>query len=209
MLETQQRVCLGCGETKALAAFGVHPRGRHGRQARCRECYRVSKLRDTPRARHNAQVADLATLSLRRCIACTAIKPFGEFPANRSKRDGVDNTCRDCNRAACAARYADTSREVHNARGKAWRRANPERARENGRNVAAARRARLRGVPMGAVKASVVFQRDEGICGICGTAVDPADFHVDHVVPLARGGEHAYDNVQTAHPACNRVKGAK
>lgn len=47
-----------------------------------------------------------------------------------------------------------------------------------------------------------------GICGICGVAVDPIDFHVDHIIPVARGGCTTYKNSQPAHPACNYAKGA-
>jgi 5-methylcytosine-specific restriction endonuclease McrA len=32
---------------------------------------------------------------------------------------------------------------------------------------------------------------------------------LDHVIPLSKGGEHSYDNVQVTHPSCNRKKGAK
>jgi 5-methylcytosine-specific restriction endonuclease McrA len=53
----------------------------------------------------------------------------------------------------------------------------------------------------------VVLERDDGVCGICSLDVDPLSFHVDHVVPLARGGEHSYANTQIAHPVCNVCKG--
>jgi 5-methylcytosine-specific restriction endonuclease McrA len=49
----------------------------------------------------------------------------------------------------------------------------------------------------------IVLERDDGVCGICGLDVDPLSFHVDHVVPLAHGGEHSYANTQAAHPVCN------
>jgi 5-methylcytosine-specific restriction endonuclease McrA len=39
--------------------------------------------------------------------------------------------------------------------------------------------------------------------------VDPANWHLDHVVPLSRGGEHSYANVQVAHPFCNLSKGPR
>lgn len=55
----------------------------------------------------------------------------------------------------------------------------------------------------------IVFERDEGVCGICNSAVDPADWHLDHVVAIARGGEHSYANTQVSHPLCNRRKGAR
>lgn len=54
-----------------------------------------------------------------------------------------------------------------------------------------------------------VFERDGGLCGICEAPVDPADWHLDHRRPLARGGAHTYDNVQVAHPMCNYRKGAR
>jgi 5-methylcytosine-specific restriction endonuclease McrA len=52
----------------------------------------------------------------------------------------------------------------------------------------------------------VVLERADGICGICGEDVDPLNFHVDHIEPLARGGEHSYANTQPAHPPCNQRK---
>lgn len=51
------------------------------------------------------------------------------------------------------------------------------------------------------------------MCGICGDPIpraavvpDPLAPVLDHVVPLARGGVHAIDNVQAAHFLCNSFK---
>lgn len=57
----------------------------------------------------------------------------------------------------------------------------------------------------GRVKRDIVLQRDLGVCGICGEAI-MEDFHLDHILPLSRGGEHCYENVQLAHPFCNLSK---
>ncbi len=55
-----------------------------------------------------------------------------------------------------------------------------------------------------------VFSRDKGICCLCGKRVDVnSRWEVDHIVPLSKGGTHAYANVQLAHRRCNRAKGAK
>lgn len=78
-----------------------------------------------------------------------------------------------------------------------------ERERERSRHRNHARRARMTGAYCERVDRLVVLEADDGICGICGTDVDPLDFHVDHIVPIACGGAHAYWNVQVAHPACN------
>ena len=46
-----------------------------------------------------------------------------------------------------------------------------------------------------------------GMCGICEEFIQ-GKFHVDHVIPLSKGGLHCYANVQPAHPNCNRKKWA-
>jgi 5-methylcytosine-specific restriction endonuclease McrA len=51
-----------------------------------------------------------------------------------------------------------------------------------------------------------VFKRDRGLCGVCLEPVDPANWHLDHVRPISRGGLHCYANVQVSHPRCNLKK---
>lgn len=53
-----------------------------------------------------------------------------------------------------------------------------------------------------------VWKRDAGMCGICGQPADPSNWQLDHKRPLARGGLHAYINVQVSHPRCNARKWA-
>lgn len=51
-----------------------------------------------------------------------------------------------------------------------------------------------------------------GMCGICGEDMfgleSDSDIHVDHIVPVSRGGTDDYDNLQPAHAVCNIKKGA-
>lgn len=62
-----------------------------------------------------------------------------------------------------------------------------------------------------------VFERDHYQCGICGLFCIPGDTSwnghfgpysptVDHIVALANGGSHTWDNVQCAHAMCNSKK---
>jgi 5-methylcytosine-specific restriction endonuclease McrA len=55
----------------------------------------------------------------------------------------------------------------------------------------------------------VVFARHNGICGICMKPVCRDEFAVDHIVPLAKGGQHSYANTQPAHRRCNSKKHAR
>lgn len=74
-------------------------------------------------------------------------------------------------------------------------------------------KARRRGTFVERVDRRIVFARDRWTCGICGGALadgsdrlDPRAPQIDHIVPLAKGGEHSYANIQAAHRACNRQK---
>lgn len=66
------------------------------------------------------------------------------------------------------------------------------------------------------VKSRLVFERDHYICQICGMATNSSDRSwgtlgpysptVDHILALANGGAHTWDNVQCAHAMCNSFK---
>lgn len=67
---------------------------------------------------------------------------------------------------------------------------------------------------------SSLFNRDGGVCHICGdqcrwddyTTVDgqkiAGDWYpsIDHVVPISKGGQHSWKNVKLAHRWCNTIK---
>ncbi len=83
------------------------------------------------------------------------------------------------------------------------------------------RRERERKLTFKAIPLSKLIERDNGICQICGRPVDMNDgwydegglFHVgrnyptvDHIKPIAHGGDNTWDNVQLAHQHCNSAK---
>jgi len=59
-----------------------------------------------------------------------------------------------------------------------------------------------------------VFERDKWRCHICGglidkslTAPERGSATLDHIVPLAFGGEHTMHNIKAAHLSCNSSRG--
>lgn len=71
------------------------------------------------------------------------------------------------------------------------------------------------------ISLKAVYERDKGICYLCGKPCDWNDFKyienyfvvgknypsIEHVIPLSRGGLHSWDNVRLAHHRCNTIKG--
>jgi len=68
-------------------------------------------------------------------------------------------------------------------------------------------RARQAGVHWDMVDLRDVYDFFGGRCGICGLSVGKAEFTVDHIVPISKGGPHLFGNLQPAHLACNSRKG--
>lgn len=101
--------------------------------------------------------------------------------------------------------------DAYRARSLAWQRENPDKARE----AAARRRAAKRGALVHDVPDAMVWEFNPagpGCCNYCAKllAFDRRDeWHVDHVVPLSRGGLHEIGNLVIACVPCNLSKGAK
>lgn len=52
------------------------------------------------------------------------------------------------------------------------------------------------------------YKRQKGTCYWCGRRVGKT-YHVDHVIPLAKGGSNGPDNIVIACPQCNQSKNDK
>ena len=64
--------------------------------------------------------------------------------------------------------------------------------------------------------ARAAIRRSGAACHICGQPIDyalpstdPMSFVVDHVIPLAKGGDDTLDNKAAAHRTCNSTKAAR
>lgn len=198
------KACTKCGAVKALSEFYASKRARDGRQSECRGCVslRAKAYRAANRERLNAyDAARYAANAEERCR-----KQRAWYAANR---DHV---------LAWRAAYRASHAEECRAAVIAWRAANPERAKANQARWRAAnsdrryannarRRALLRGAPVrDQIRKSDVWERDRGICHLCGKRANPRDWHLDHLLPLSCGGDHSMNNVAVSHPSCNLRK---
>ncbi len=57
---------------------------------------------------------------------------------------------------------------------------------------------------------AVIYERQAGLCACgCGGSIADRRYHIDHILPLCRGGTNWPDNIQLLAPACNLSKASR
>lgn len=109
---------------------------------------------------------------------------------------------------ATSAAWREANRDRLNAQYREWERRNPEKVSLRDRQNKGRRRA-LIGSP-DPVNYAHILDEHGMACHLCLLPIaDFDDLHFDHVIPLARGGAHAADNIRPSHKRCNLRKGAR
>jgi len=105
---------------------------------------------------------------------------------------------------ACKRRLYLKNKESIKAKARAHYARNKEAYREYSINYKAKRRANGGRLSRGHIVALVTKQDRK--CAACARDLSVSGYHLDHIVPLAKGGTHCDENVQLLCPECNQRK---
>lgn len=186
------------------------------------EAERVARRKAAQKAWRDANRERLREYDRRRYLAnreAQLAKIIAWRDANPERARAADVAHREAHREerrANAREWARAHPQETKARLDSWRAANPLRVARISRRASAVRRARkVDAAVIETVDILVLAERDGWRCGICSEPVDaslrwpdPMCATHDHIIPLARGGDHSYANAQLAHARCNRRKWA-
>ncbi|MFL9904621.1 HNH endonuclease signature motif containing protein, partial [Paraburkholderia fungorum] len=187
----QVKVCKDCALDKPLDQFCKNKAAKDGLQYMCRTC---ANLRNEVYRNANkekvALVKKLYREQNREKVREYARKFYAE---NRERIAAWRKAWKERN----PRYFADWMAE--------WRIQNPEKAKEFWRNNRANRR-KAEGKHTAADIAQLL-KLQRGRCAVCREKMD--SYHVDHIVPIAKGGANDWTNIQLLHPRCNTQKQAK
>ena len=202
------KLCSKCRETLPVSEFPKSAKSKDGLGWYCRQCKRLARSRESRDRKPTER--DLEKSRARsaawRSDNAAAIKKYkDEYRSKNSEKiSAYDRQYRDDN----------SERLLSQARGRSskWRSENPDKARmKDGR-----RRALKKSSFVENVDVSRVYEISGGGCFVCGESIDkslkfpnPMSLTLEHVIPLALGGEHSYANCSVSHYRCNASKGAR
>jgi 5-methylcytosine-specific restriction endonuclease McrA len=194
---SQLKRCTKCGQEKAATLEFFLPEPRYSSlTARCRVCDRqaCNDRHAANRETRNAKARE--TLAANR----------DQINARRRAARAENPELREADRLRCLT-YAAQNRPAAAARSREWAANNRDRIDLN----IARRQERLAAAGPGYtdqdVKAKLASQK--GCCAYCGGVLQLSGkgmFHVDHVVPISKGGRNDPSNICCACDSCNRRK---
>ena len=140
---------------------------------------------------------------MKTCTKCGIEKDESAF--HKKSGPTLMSWCKECRVGQRRTTYLQRSAQ-ESASYKVWRLAHPEAVRANTANYRARK-----------LTASGTFSADDVLylyidqqqsCAYCGNTL-LAGYHVEHKIPLIRGGSNSLENLCLACPTCNLRKGAK
>ena len=192
------RKCKTCGEEKPLTAFPSHNRKRgiyYDHQ--CRAC-QSAKWKKWYRDNSEAERA--------KSKARYAANP--EKYREQGRKDYLKHRTRSRKRAAQRrAENLEHVRAQDREIAKRWRANHPFESRESARRRHAKKR-QVRTAPIAKKQILELFDKQRGRCAICSKKLGK-QWHIDHILPLAKGGAHEVLNFQLTCPPCNMSKKAE
>ena len=218
-----EKACSQCGEAKPVGAFAVRRASKDGRSAYCRACAKAKYATKEKKAdrRRRAGVptrADIAAeaaakreakaLSRTAAAAERAIRAAQPKPGTQEWYAAVTPEAAAAHRRLVAERartryHAEPLKK--RAMNKRWKAANTDRVARHMADRAAREEANADGSITKPARAKLLASASH--CGYCGDRLDPRQTHVDHRIPLAKGGAHRIENLVVCCSTCNLSKG--
>lgn len=183
------KICTKCGIEKPLVdGFHSEKRNKNGRAARCREC--SNKVSAAWKKAHPERAKEL-------------VLRWNEAHPERKRQHGT--SWRIAHPEYAKGYYRANLDRARESMAK-WREAHPEERRASHRKRKALKLA-YDGTHHTASDVKALFEQQQGHCLYCYNRLDT--YHVDHIVPLSRGGGNGADNIALACPSCNLSKNNK
>jgi 5-methylcytosine-specific restriction endonuclease McrA len=203
--------CTKCGIEKDLSEFNIDKRNHNRARSRCKACEKEYRIQYRENNRERVRILKKKAHEVDRERHGDRIRAYAQtyYAQNqdylRAQSRAYQASHRAENKKHCKE-YYETNKENERQRVLRWMHEHPEMHRA----ADARRRARKQQAGGEHTAEDIKRQREcqKWRCWWCGKKCKK-QYHVDHLVPLAKGGHNGPDNIVIACPTCNLSKNDK
>lgn len=210
------KTCTQCGQTKPATTeyYSRHKRYKGGLRSQCKKCAAgqnrtwreanpqyMHAWREANPGYNNAYCEAHRKQAAERTRVWRKANPARVAEQNRAYREAHKEQSAEYYRTHCTQRKFYKKHKAEYDR--IYRKVNPERYAAYARN----RRSHIRNAEGTHTAADIKkqYKAQKGKCYYCNVKVDD-EYHVDHIVPLSRGGSNDPSNLVISCPTCNLSK---
>lgn len=198
-----QKTCTVCNTTKDISEFNKNKNSKDGHRAACKQC--MSAYRKANSEKIKKQKDEWAKNNIEKVKEGRRKYRQENFEKiSKQKKEWYQkniDSCREKNRLQ-HQRYKEQGIKSD------WAKNNPDRVREIKRNYKHKRRQIEKSSSLSTKDFKSWVDSQEKVCKYCGVCCQ-SNYHVDHMHPLSKGGQHSLDNLAIACPTCNLTKSSK
>ena len=188
--------CLKCGDERTITYHNALSKHRRGMQTQCYNCIKQESIKK--KKEQETQKEKIKAYK-------NLIKQFKNIAKEKQNRINKERYCNQC-----GAFFVARGTELFCS----------DKCRKKYNNRKGEKRITRNGKADYTITLEKLYKRDKGICYLCKGKCDYDDYtykgntfiagnyypSVDHVIALANGGLHRWDNVMLAHRICNTLK---
>lgn len=143
---------------------------------------------------------------MKTCRACNIEQPKSNFSKQVTGKDGLRARCKSCTSVTDRA-YHKKHAKKRRKMSRQWQLDNPKRYQKNKRRALEVRQRRIaeQTPPQSQLELSALeglYMMAKILSNSCGES-----YHIDHIIPLSKGGPHHFDNLQILSAEDNIKKG--
>ena len=211
------KFCIQCHIPKDRSEF-------YNKSSRCKPCVLLNRAAE--RKAHPEEISIAKAQTRQRHLDKYKARDAAYYKANRESRKAWQSEYRNADKERTKQQKANhylRHKEYLKKKQAQWYRDNKERASEwnkayrqtvKGRAVImqgnAKRRALKKGCEVADCTALITEWRSSTVvCYLCGKTILGSKCHIDHIIPLSKGGKHEPKNIAPTCPPCNMSKGSK
>lgn len=201
------KTCTKCNVARNFSEFHKNKDGKFGLTSFCKACRSIAK----PIVKHDYKT----------CSSCGDKKPIDCFGKKQMNSNNPKAKCTLCRNKYLAEyrknnhdkrlkynkEYDEKHKEEKSKYGKMYRQTMKGKAVSA--NAVYRRRSVFKNsalIPIGQI---VELRVNAKVCYWCGIKLSGIKTHIDHYIPLSKGGEHTLSNLVIACSLCNKTKSAK